>query len=71
MDDEFGKATEVYNLIIELDCKDSYSYNCRGVCYFCMKEYNKAVDDYTAAIKINPNESLIWANRANAYLHTK
>lgn len=37
LDGEYNKAIELYTLLIELDNRDAYSYNCRGVCYFCLK----------------------------------
>ena len=38
----------------------------RGVAFRNIREFQRAVVDYTAALKLAPNDAMIYANRANA-----
>lgn len=38
----------------------------RGVAFRNLKQYKRAIVDYTAALKLAPNDAMIFANRANA-----
>ncbi|MES1990149.1 MAG: tetratricopeptide repeat protein [Pseudomonadota bacterium] len=42
------------------------AYINRGVAFRNLGEYQRAVNDYTAALKYAPNDAMIYANRANA-----
>ena len=44
---------------------DAYSY--RGVAYFSKGQFDKAIEDFTKAIKMNPNFDVAYYNRGNAY----
>ena len=52
---------------MELDPKYEYAYNNRGNTYDSMGDYEKAIEDYTQAIQINPGEALYYQNRAKTY----
>jgi len=43
------------------------AYNGRGNVYYSKRDYDRAIADYTEAIKINPNDAVLYANRGNAY----
>lgn len=45
----------------------SYAYNSRGCEYDEIKEYEKAIADYTKAIDLNPQYAEAYNNRGNAY----
>lgn len=42
-------------------------YNNRGIAYYFLKEYNKAISDYGKAIEINPEFEIAYNNRGSAY----
>ena len=44
-----------------------YHYNLANV-YFDTRQFAQAVDYYTSAIKINPNDSDIYSNRGTCYI---
>ncbi|MDW8209749.1 MAG: tetratricopeptide repeat protein [Cytophagales bacterium] len=48
-------------------------YNLRGNCYFKVRNYNKAISDYTNSLLLNPLQADIYYNRGIAYhyLHRK
>jgi len=39
----------------------------RGIVYHKIENYSQAISDYTKAIKINPQYSLVYLNRGIAY----
>jgi tetratricopeptide (TPR) repeat protein len=43
------------------------AYLNRGSVYHDKKEYDKAVSDYSEAIRLNPNYALAYGSRAHAY----
>ncbi|MBD2576736.1 tetratricopeptide repeat protein [Oscillatoria sp. FACHB-1406] len=61
-------AIDLWSQAIDLDPNYAYAYNSRGSLYCdCLKDYQKAVNDFTEAIRIQKDESIFWANRGNAY----
>src|SRR5687768_17445347 len=46
---------------------DASSYNKRGVVYSNRKEYDRAIADFTEAIRLNPREALFYNNRGRIY----
>ncbi|PIV63894.1 MAG: hypothetical protein COS11_05020, partial [bacterium (Candidatus Ratteibacteria) CG01_land_8_20_14_3_00_40_19] len=42
-----------------------------GLAYYYKGEYDKAISEYTRAIKINPDYALAYNNRGNAYYYKK
>jgi tetratricopeptide (TPR) repeat protein len=42
-------------------------YSSRADCFVYQQEWKKAVEDYTRAIKLNPEEPTLYADRANCY----
>lgn len=45
--------------------------NNRGVGYFRNNEFDRAVTDFSEAIRLNPGNGVLWANRADAYRKKK
>ena len=43
------------------------AYNNRGYAYYGKQEYDKAISEFTEAIRLNPNYILAYNNRATAY----
>ncbi len=50
---------------------DATAHNNRGVVYIKRKEYDKAMADFSAAIRIDPGFSLAYENRALAHIKRK
>ena len=71
MNQEYDKAEKFFNIAIENNSNVTYSY------YYlaCIAEINDdisaAIDYYTHAIDISPNEPLYYNVRANAYYNSK
>ena len=61
------KAIENYNKAIELDPKDIYSYNNRGLSYINLGKYESAIADFNKAMELDPNYDKPYFNRALAY----
>ena len=51
---------------IAIDKENSYAFFNRGFAYFAQAEYQKAIDDYTRAIALDPDFGLAYNNRALA-----
>ncbi|CAG9329451.1 unnamed protein product [Blepharisma stoltei] len=47
--------------------KKDIEYKEKGNVYFSHKDYKKAIESYTKAIKINPKESIYFSNRARCH----
>lgn len=55
-----------------LPIKDREKFlNERGVGYFRKKEWDSALADFSEALKINPRDNVLWANRADTYRNKK
>ncbi|MCU0848205.1 MAG: tetratricopeptide repeat protein [Spirochaetes bacterium] len=66
LDNKLEKAMHLYTHLIMI-APNHYLYNHRGLVYFSLSEYEKAVDDFTEAIKIEPNDTRVFTNRGLAY----
>ena len=53
---------------IKLDPKDAAQYRCRGLQYYIKGDYDRAIADYSVAIRLDPEESIVYLLRANAYI---
>ena len=47
------------------------AYYNRGNAYYYKRNYDKAVEDYTEAIRLNPNYVDVYENRGSAYTAAK
>lgn len=45
----------------------AYIYNNRGLSYYQLGNFEKAIEDFSTAIKLDPLNARIFTNRANAY----
>ena len=43
------------------------TYNNRGWAYYCLKQYERAIQDFSKAIQLNSNYALAYTNRGTAY----
>lgn len=46
----------------------SVAYNNRGIAYHDKGQYDRAIADYTQAIKLSPNKAIAYTNRGNIYV---
>lgn len=46
-------------------------YNQRGIKFFKSKEYDKAIQDFTEAIKLAPKNAVLYQNRGDSYYNLK
>jgi TPR repeat protein/Flp pilus assembly protein TadD len=67
----YEEAIEFYTLAIEAgDLPDrslAYVHNNRGASYRNLNRYNEAIEDYDAAIRLNPDYATAFYNRGIAY----
>jgi tetratricopeptide (TPR) repeat protein len=67
----YDEAIEFYSLAIEAaDLPDkslAYVFNNRGASYRNLNRYNQAIEDYDAAIRLNPEYATAFYNRGIAY----
>lgn len=71
-DEEYGRALTAADLAIKhLPKKDAeymiFAYNTRAGVYLHLADTTKAISDYTAAIKVNPEEPSSYKQRAQIY----
>ena len=69
---EYGKALTAVELAIKnLPKKDPdyviFAYSTRAKTYLCLEDTLKALDDYSTAIKIKPDEPKLYESRAQVY----
>ncbi|WP_026710733.1 tetratricopeptide repeat protein [Flavobacterium filum] len=58
------KAIDYLNVAINIDSTYEGLYNNRGLLYHKLNDDDKAIKDFESAIKINPNQSFLYANLA-------
>ena len=67
------KAIELFNKALAFTTKPAYVIHDRGLAYINIKEYTKAIQDFTKAIEMNQNEkdfvAQCYNDRAVAYFH--
>ncbi len=59
------------NLLIQRSPNVARYYNARGVAYFNRKDFTRALQDFSAAIRLAPQNTVMLTNRCNAYIRTR
>ena len=67
----YEKLIKTYTELIDNDYSDYKAYNGRGVTWFYMNKFGRALSDYTSALKINPQYSEAYCNRGIIWLNKK
>ena len=65
----YEEAIKCYTKIIEIDPNFKEAYNNRGLAYYNLKDYDKAIDDYAKAIEIDVDNNFkeVYKNRGLLY----
>lgn len=64
---QLENAVEIYTSILRLKIKDkvrSLVYNHRGMAYFALSDYPRAIRDFTKSIRYDPDNVRCYNNRA-------
>ncbi len=62
---EFTKAIDLYTQLLVIS-PSHFLYNHRGLVYIAVSEYNKAIEDFTMAIELEPKDLRVYTNRGMA-----
>lgn len=65
-EEDWGKAVKEYGLALKAR-PTSYAFSKRGYCFTQLKQFNKAIQDYTSALRLDPNDYSTYGARAFAY----
>ncbi len=63
----FPEAMADLNRAAQLAPRDPWVYNKRGMVWFCQGEYQKAVADFSTAIRLHPDCPMSYFFRGNMY----
>ncbi len=66
LENRLADAIELYTQLI-LVSPNHYIYNHRGLVYFTLSEYSKAINDFTTAIQMAPKDTRVYTNRGLTY----
>ncbi len=64
---QYRNAIKKYDLVLKIFRWNGNYLNARGNCYYKMRNWKRAIDDYSKAIKLEPDAAYIYENRSNAY----
>jgi tetratricopeptide (TPR) repeat protein len=64
-------ALEYWNRVLQDQPETPEAYNNRGLAFYEMKRYQKAIQDYSRAIELNAEQEKAYNNRGNAYYALK
>ncbi|MDF1562864.1 MAG: tetratricopeptide repeat protein [Deltaproteobacteria bacterium] len=66
LDADLDTAVRLYSKVLAV--QPAYAiYNHRGIAYFTMSQYEKAIADFSAAIELEPHQVRAYTNRGLAY----
>src|SRR5437773_1362471 len=60
------EASDVYSKIIQRDSTIQVAYYNRGLCYFEMNLFDKAINDFNKVISLQPKQSLVFIPNRNS-----
>jgi len=66
LENRLTDAIKLYTQLI-LVSPNHYIYNHRGLVYFTLSEYEKAINDFTTAIQMSPKDTRVYTNRGLTY----
>ncbi len=66
LENRLNDAIELYTRLITVS-PNHFIYNHRGLVYFTLSEYDKAIKDFTSAIEIEPRDTRVYTNRGLTY----
>ena len=70
--DKFEESVTFYDKIIQQKCSElSRAFNNRGTVYNYLEKYDKALNDFEEALKINPKDATALANKAATFSYQK
>jgi len=64
---DINVALKYYTILIKIFRWNGTYLLFRGNCYYKMSKWQLAINDYTRALKLEPDEGYIYKNRAYAY----
>ncbi|KAJ6227216.1 tetratricopeptide repeat protein [Anaeramoeba flamelloides] len=62
---DFLNATKYYNKVYELEKGNYLSTFYRGICFYKLHHFDKAIDSYKQTVEINPQYTFAWLNLIN------
>jgi len=68
---DYALAIEIITRLIDRNQASANDYNNRGLIYFQIGQYDKAVADYNKALQLKPDLAAAYNNRANYYAAKK
>lgn len=66
LENRLSDAIDLYTQLI-LVSPNHYIYNHRGLVYFTLSDYEKAINDFTTAIQMAPKDTRVYTNRGLTY----
>jgi len=66
--ENYAEAIKSFNVSIDIDSNNAFSWDRRGTSYFSIGNYNQSINDYTKAINLAPNFGFYYTERALAYM---
>ena len=66
LENRLNDAVDLYTQLIVVS-PNHYIYNHRGLVYFTLSEYDKAISDFTTAIQMEPRDTRVYTNRGLTY----
>ena len=57
-------SISAYDRALEVDVNNAEAWNLKGLAYYKLKNYEKAIECCDKSVDIDPNEGMAWYNRA-------
>jgi len=67
-ENKFDKAILILNKSISLNPENADAFYWRGLTYFSIEEYDRAISDYSEAIRLDQSQEVFYDARRDAYL---